>query len=104
MQRCCVLNSPFFLGDSVLSCAVAVQVKRALGVPPGVHWKACNFMIDVDFAISGDWLSDSSHVVERLLERGVPVLAYSGDRSSAREAKHGTSMNYEHHQISASIS
>ncbi|CAK9093150.1 Carboxypeptidase Y homolog A [Durusdinium trenchii] len=56
-----------------------VEVKRALGVSEQLKWKVCNLVIDVDFAISGDWLSDSSHVVDRLLDRGVPVLAYSGD-------------------------
>lgn len=58
-------------------------MKRALGVSEQLKWKVCNLVIDVDFAISGDWLSDSSHVVDRLLDRGVPVLAYSGDMGSA---------------------
>ncbi len=32
-----------------------------------------------DFARSGDWLQNSEHLVAKMLERGVPVLAYSGD-------------------------
>lgn len=50
-----------------------------MGVPEAIRWRPCNQEIDLDFARSGDWLSDTSHLVVKLLHAGVPVLAYSGD-------------------------
>ena len=39
----------------------------------------CNYVTSEDFARSGDWLQSTNGLVAKLLERGVPVLAYSGD-------------------------
>ena len=36
-------------------------------------------MTSLDFARSGDWLQSTNGLVAKMLERGVAVLAYSGD-------------------------
>jgi len=56
------------------------QVKKALGVPAGqARWSPCNYVTSLDFARSGDWLQSTNGLVAKMLERGVAVLAYSGD-------------------------
>ncbi|CAE7782505.1 CPY1 [Symbiodinium sp. CCMP2592] len=55
------------------------QVQKALGVPVGLAWRPCNLQVDSAFVRSGDYMSSTDGLVAELLERGVPVLAYSGD-------------------------
>jgi len=56
------------------------KVKKALGVPAGqARWSPCNYVTSLDFARSGDWLQSTNGLVAKMLERGVAVLAYSGD-------------------------
>ena len=57
-------------------------MKQSLGVPDKTRWKMCNVRVDLSFVESGDFLVTTDGLVEKLLQRNVAVLAYSGEPPS----------------------
>lgn len=55
------------------------EVKAALGVEVE-EYQLCNFDINRNFLFAGDWMQPYHKNVIELLERGVPVLVYAGDK------------------------
>jgi len=53
------------------------EIQEALGVP-GRKWKDC--AMDVHMMLLGDWVLSMSSKVASILENGIEVLVYSGDK------------------------
>ncbi|CAN3371513.1 hypothetical protein DIURU_003881 [Diutina rugosa] len=55
------------------------EVMEALGVEVD-SYQGCNFDINKNFLFAGDWMKPYHRAVTDLLERGLPVLIYAGDK------------------------
>lgn len=55
------------------------EVMEALGVEVEA-FESCNFDINRNFMFNGDWMKPYHRAVTDLLERGLPVLIYAGDK------------------------
>ncbi|ANB14263.1 carboxypeptidase C PRC1 [Sugiyamaella lignohabitans] len=56
------------------------NVKQALGVQNSITFQDCNNQINSNFINSGDWLQPTQRRVANVLDAGVPVLIYAGDK------------------------
>ncbi|CAG8560710.1 11044_t:CDS:2 [Paraglomus brasilianum] len=55
------------------------EVKRQLGVDPGIHYKSCNHDVNFRFMMAGDWMHPYHELLPKVLDAGVRVLIYAGD-------------------------
>lgn len=55
------------------------EVKAALGVEVE-NYESCNFDVNRNFLFAGDWMQPYHKNVIDLLEKGLPVLVYAGDK------------------------
>ena len=53
------------------------EVKSALGVEVSTY-DSCNFDVNRDFMLQGDWMKPMHHLIPKILEE-IPVLIYAGD-------------------------
>ncbi|KAK9466699.1 Alpha/Beta hydrolase protein [Lipomyces arxii] len=54
-------------------------VKNAVGAEVDL-FESCNFDINRNFLFNGDWMKPYHYAVPHILEQGVPVLIYAGDK------------------------
>lgn len=54
------------------------QVKKELGVPQSIRWNHCDTAVHM--AMVKDKASNQAKNIKFLLEKGIPVLIYSGDQ------------------------
>ncbi|KAH7579260.1 Serine carboxypeptidase [Nakaseomyces glabratus] len=54
-------------------------VREAVGAEVD-HYESCNFDINRNFLFNGDWMKPYHKQVIEILEKGVPVLIYAGDK------------------------
>lgn len=54
-------------------------VQEAIGAEVD-HFESCNFDINRNFLFNGDWMKPYHHAVTDLLNQGLPVLVYAGDK------------------------
>jgi cathepsin A (carboxypeptidase C) len=55
------------------------EVKKALGAQVDTYTE-CNFDTNRNFLFAGDWMKPYYHSVVNVLESGIPVLIYAGDK------------------------
>ncbi|AET40377.1 carboxypeptidase C PRC1 Ecym_5642 [Eremothecium cymbalariae DBVPG len=55
------------------------EVKEALGAEVD-NFESCNFDINRNFLLNGDWMKPYHHHVSELLDKDLPVLIYAGDK------------------------
>lgn len=55
------------------------EVKAKIGAEVD-HYESCNFDINRNFLLAGDWMKPYFKAVTELLEKDVPVLIYAGDK------------------------
>ncbi|ODQ66215.1 peptidase S10, serine carboxypeptidase [Nadsonia fulvescens var. elongata DSM 6958] len=55
------------------------EVKRAVGAEVDTY-EGCNFDVNRNFLFAGDWMKPYHTAVITLLEQGLPVLIYAGDK------------------------
>lgn len=54
-------------------------VQEAIGAEVD-HFESCNFDINRNFLFNGDWMKPYHRAVTDLLEKGLPILVYAGDK------------------------
>ncbi|KAK9457307.1 Alpha/Beta hydrolase protein [Dipodascopsis uninucleata] len=60
-----------FLNNATVKAAVGAEVD---------NFESCNFDINRNFLFNGDWMKPYHFAVPHILESGVPVLIYAGDK------------------------
>lgn len=58
----------------------STDVKTALGVDPNFNYEGCNDTTNIQFTKAGDRMSSSVPYLTLLLNDGIPVLLYAGDK------------------------
>jgi len=80
VRKDCEGNSLCYpLLDSIEKYLNREDVKRKLGVDPGIRYKSCNHDVNFRFSMAGDWMHPYHQLVPKLLESGIRVLVYAGD-------------------------
>lgn len=59
------------------------EVKRALGVPPQLHFESCSNEVNRDFNKRGDGMRNSAALLPELIDDGVRLLVYAGNADLA---------------------